>query len=185
VVIEIDNGLFKIITNENLNLKDAQIESNLVEPINDKLNKFIWHNRFLHYDINNLKNKLKDIKVSLRPWKDWNVSKISILPNKVNNLRSNSRGDLIYSDLLEFNKGNKGVEGINGENYSVIFVDDFSRKIWIHNIKSKRDVGSIVTKFFNYLKTHFDLNIKYFKTDGAPEYSTPLLNKVEYQNIQY
>jgi len=177
--IEIDNGLFKIISNnENLNLKNTQIESNLVEPINDKLNKIIWHNRFLHYDINNLKNKLKDINISLRPCKDCNASKVSILPNKANNLRSTSRGDLIYSDLLEFNKGSKGVEGVNGENYSVIFVDDFSRKIWIHNIKSKRDVGNIVIKFFNYLKTHFDLNIKYFKTDGAPEYSTPLLNEL-------
>jgi len=142
------------------------------------LKKFIWHNRFLHYDIKYLQNKIKNINVSLKTCKDCNESKINKLPNKASNLRAKSRGDLIYSDLLEFNKGNKGIEGVNGENYSIIFVDDFSRKIWIYNIVSKREVGNIVTKFFNYLKNHFDLDIKYFKTDGAPEYSTPLLNEL-------
>ena len=57
-------------------------------------------------------------------------------------------------------------------------MDDFSRKLWIHNITSKREVGNAVIKFFNYLKTHFDINIKYFKTDCAAEYSTPLLNEL-------
>jgi len=182
--IEIDNGLFKVISNNKVNKrKEAnpyliQIENNLVEPINDKLKRIIWHNRFLHYDISNLQNVLKDIKVSLRSCKDCNVSKISNSPNKTNNHRSKSRGDIMYSDVLEFNKGGKGTEGVNGENYSIIFVDDFSRKVWIYNMESKRDVGNIVTKFFNYLKTHFDVNVKYFKTDGAPEYSTPLLNEL-------
>jgi len=184
-IIEIDNGLFKILTNSNDNNKIVSknknkkiIENYLVEPANDKLKKFIWHNRFLHYDIKYLQDKIKNINVSLKTCKDCNVSKINKLPNKTSNLRAKSRGDLIYSDLLEFNKGNKGIEGVNGENYSIIFVDDFSRKIWIYNIVSKREVGNIVTKFFNYLKNHFDLDIKYFKTDGAPEYSTPLLNEL-------
>ena len=43
---------------------------------------------------------------------------------------------------------------------------------------SKREVGNIVTKFFNYMKNHFDLDIKYFITNGAPEYSAPLLNEI-------
>ena len=42
----------------------------------------------------------------------------------------------------------------------------------------KKDVGNIVIKFFNYLKDHFDIDIKYFKTDGAPKYSTLLLNEL-------
>ena len=178
-IVEIDNGLFKILTNvNNNNESETTIESNLVEPTNDKIKNIIWHNRFLHYDIKQLQNELKDIKVTLKTCKDCNASKLAKLPNKTNNLRSESRGYLIYSNLLEFNKGKKGVEGVNGENYSIIFVDDFSRKIWIHNIIYKKDVGNIVVKFFNYLKNHFDIDIKYFKTDGAPEYSTPLLNEL-------
>ena len=177
--VEIDNGLFKILTNVNNNQENiTTIESNLVEPADERIKNIIWHNRFLHYDIKHLQNQLKDIKVTLRTCKDCNASKISKLPNKTNNLRSKSRGDLIYSDILEFNKGKKGMEGVNGENYSIIFVDDFSRKVWIHNIISKKDVGNTVVKFFNYLKNHFDIDIKYFKTDGAPEYSTPLLNEL-------
>jgi len=39
-------------------------------------------------------------------------------------------------------------------------------------------MGNVVIKFFNYLKTHFDINIKYFKTDCAPEYSTQLVNEL-------
>jgi len=118
--IEIDNGLFKITTKNENPQNDNIIESNLVEPVNDKLNKIIWHNRFLHYDANNLIKGKKNIKLSLKTCKDCNKSKITKLPNRASNLRSKSRGDLIYSDLLEFNKGRKGVEGINGENYSVI-----------------------------------------------------------------
>jgi len=121
---------------------------------------------------------LKNIKLTLKTCKDCNISKINKLPNKASNLKAKSRGDLKYSDVLVFNKGKKGVEGVNGENYSVIFVDDFSRKLWIYNITSKREVGNAVIKIFNYLKTHFDINIKYFKTDCAPEYSTPLVNEL-------
>ena len=127
--IEINKGLFKIVTKNEPNAKNNNlIENYLVESTNEKVNKIIWHNRFLHYDTNQLINKLKNIKLSLKTCKDCNISKIAKLPNKASNPKAKSRGDLIYSDVLEFNKGKKGVEGVNGENYSVIFVDDFSRK---------------------------------------------------------
>jgi len=106
--IEINKGLFKIVTKNEPNAKNNNlIENYLVESTNEKVNKIIWHNRFLHYDANQLINKLKNIKLSLKTCKDCNVSKIAKLPNKASNLKAKSRGDLIYSDVLEFNKGNK------------------------------------------------------------------------------
>ena len=86
--IEIDNGLFKITTKNENPHNDNIIESSLVEPVNDKLNKIIWHNRFLHYDANNLIKGLKNIKLSLKTCKDCNKSKITKLPNRASNLRS-------------------------------------------------------------------------------------------------
>ena len=63
-IIEIDNGLFKFLTNSNdknkivsKNKNKKIFENYLVEPANDKLKKFIWHKRFLHYDIKYLQNK--------------------------------------------------------------------------------------------------------------------------------
>jgi len=81
-IVEIDNGLFKILTNvNNNNESETTIESNLVEPANDKIKNIIWHNRFLHYDIKQLQNELKDIKVTLKTCKDCNASKLAKLPN--------------------------------------------------------------------------------------------------------
>jgi len=58
--IEINKGLFKIVTKNEPNAKNNNlIENYLVESTNEKVNKIIWHNRFLHYDANQLINKLK------------------------------------------------------------------------------------------------------------------------------
>ena len=53
--IEINKGLFKIVTKNEPNAKNNNlIENYLVESTNEKVNKIIWHNRFLHYDDNQL-----------------------------------------------------------------------------------------------------------------------------------
>jgi len=72
--------------------------------------------------------------------------KIAKLPNKRSKFRSEKQGDLMYSD--------KGLESANGENYLVIFVETFPRKISIYNVKrKKKGIRDVATNFLNYLKS--------------------------------
>jgi len=48
----------------------------------------------------------------------------------------------------------KGLESANGENYLVIFVETFPRKISIYNVKrKKKGIRDVATNFLNYLKS--------------------------------
>lgn len=129
IKIKENNGLYVINENNFNKTNDNKTYTNFVESCNSKLTNMIWHNRFLHYDIGNLKEKIGKIDINIKPCKDCNISKITNPPHKQSITKVNAPGDLIYSDILEINKRSIGIDGLNGEKYAIIFVDGFSRKI--------------------------------------------------------
>lgn len=54
---------------------------------------------------------------------------------------------------------------INGFCYYIIFIDDFSRFIWLFPIKAKFDILSTFLYFKCHVKNHFNHKIKFIQLD--------------------
>jgi transposase InsO family protein len=52
-----------------------------------------------------------------------------------------------------------------GHKYYIIFIDDFSRHIWIYFMKHHNEALSIYKNFSTIIRTHFDTSIRVFHAD--------------------
>ena len=50
-------------------------------------------------------------------------------------------------------------------------VDDATRATWVYLMKTKSDVQSLVTSFYNMVVTPFNVKIKQIRTDNALEFN--------------
>ena len=48
-------------------------------------------------------------------------------------------------------------------------MDDFSLFIWVYLLRSKFDVISIFPDFYKLIQTQFGVDIKFVRSDNAPE----------------
>ena len=74
--------------------------------------------------------------------------------------------ECIHSDVW----GPCPVESLTGCRYFVIFVDDYSRTMWLHLLKSKAEVPQILIHFCNMISNQFGKKIKRFRTDNGTEF---------------
>ena len=58
-------------------------------------------------------------------------------------IRSKRKLEVIYSDVC----GPFEVKSLGGNNYFVLFIDEFTRKMWIYLIKHQSEVLNIFKKF--------------------------------------
>ncbi|KAK4390000.1 Retrovirus-related Pol polyprotein from transposon TNT 1-94 [Sesamum angolense] len=80
--------------------------------------------------------------------------------------RSSSPFTLVHSDIW----GPCRFESINGFRYFITFVDDYSRMTWVYLLKDRSQVPTIITSFYNEIKTQFSVNIRILRTDNALEF---------------
>lgn len=61
---------------------------------------------------------------------------------------------------------------INGNRYFVLFIDDFTKFVWIYFIQHKSQVLQTFINFCTMVKTQFGCDIKSFQSDWGGEYIT-------------
>ncbi|KAE8698382.1 putative ribonuclease H protein [Hibiscus syriacus] len=85
--------------------------------------------------------------------------------------KSNSRGknvlELVHSDIWQ-----ALVISLGGAKYFVSFIDDYSRRCWVHPIKKKSEVFSTFKNFKARVKLDSGNKIKCFRTDNGGEYTS-------------
>ena len=69
--------------------------------------------------------------------------------------------DLVYSNVW----GPSHILSMNGYRYYLIFVDDFTRFIWIFPLKTKSECLKLFVQFNAFVKRQFNLKIKCLQTD--------------------
>ena len=58
---------------------------------------------------------------------------------------------------------------VEGFRYFLTIIDDCSRATWIYLLRNKPDVKEIIPRFFALIHTQFEVQIKAFRSDNAPE----------------
>ena len=66
---------------------------------------------------------------------------------------------------------------IGGNKYFVLFVDEFSRKLWIYVIRRKDEVFKIFKRFKILVENQSEKRIKVLRTDGGGEYTSKMFEK--------
>ena len=62
------------------------------------------------------------------------------------------------------------VESLTGCRYFVIFVDDYSRTMWLYLLKSKAEVPQIIIHFCKMISNQFGNKVKRFQIDNGTEF---------------
>jgi hypothetical protein len=88
------------------------------------------------------------------------------LPFSDHNLKSTRPLELIYSDVW----GPAPIRSLDGFLYYVIFVDHFTKYVWLYPIKFKSDVHSIFIQFKSIVEKYFNLPIITLFSDNGGEF---------------
>ena len=130
----------------------------------------LWHYRLGHPSFTklNVLHELLDITHLSNTKLHCNVcplAKQRCLPFVSSNNMSPLPFDLIHCDVW----GPFHVPTVEGFRYFLTIVDDCSRATWVYLLRNKSDVKEIIPKFFALVHTQFEVQIKAFRSDNAPE----------------
>ena len=67
---------------------------------------------------------------------------------------------------------------LSGYVYYVYFIDDFSRKTWIHLLKSKDEVFGKFKEFKTLIENHTEKKIKTFRSENGREFTSDELKEL-------
>ena len=62
------------------------------------------------------------------------------------------------------------IDSLTGCRYFVIFVDDYSRTMWLHLLKSKTEVPQVTVQICKLISNQFGKTMKRFRTDNGTEF---------------
>ncbi|KAH9722810.1 hypothetical protein KPL70_006849 [Citrus sinensis] len=89
--------------------------------------------------------------------------------------------EYIHSDVW----GPTKTASIGGSHYFVIFVDDFSRRVWVYTMRAKDKVLEIFVKWKKLVETQTGRKIKVLRSDNGGEYtSDPFLQVCQNEGIK-
>ena len=63
--------------------------------------------------------------------------------------------------------GSARVPFVSDFRYYLVLIDDHSRVSWVHLLKDRRSVATVLESFFESIKTQSDETIKDFRSDNA------------------
>lgn len=192
-LIENFNGTLLMRAKRVGNLFVFQVEREKLLNLNTKNLSFSqWHERFGHLnaksltfllknnmvegvDINNLVTDTLKCETCLK-------GKMTTIPfPKCSAHRSSKVLELIHSDIC----GPFRINSIGGARYFVLFIDDFSRKMFVYFLKQKSEVFQAFKRFKSAVELETSQKIKSIRTDNGCEYlSREFSNFLEEAGIQ-
>lgn len=142
-----------------------------------------WHERYGHLNVRSLINLSRSEMVRGLILKNYpnNIDcetcikgKICSLPFGQNNsIKSSAVLELVHSDIC----GPMRTTSLGGFKYFALFIDDFSRKIFVHFLKKKSDIFEVFKTFKNRVERETGNQIKVLRTDNGCEYVSGEFNK--------
>lgn len=139
----------------------------------------MWHRRLGHIGFENLK-KLRNGFVdgvdftlqNYEPCENCLKGKHSRNPFQHNGTRASELLEMVHSDLC----GPMKILSNGGARYILVFVDDYSRKVFVYFIKFKSEVKNKFVDFKCFVENQTGRKIKILRTDNGTEYCNNELN---------
>ena len=95
----------------------------------------------------------------------YNINKSHKLPFTKSSITSSSPINVIFSDVWT-----SPVSSFDGFNYYVIFVDNYTKYIWLYPLRRKSDVHYTFVAFKQLVENYFTTTIKTLYTDNGDEF---------------
>lgn len=134
----------------------------------------IWHRRLGHVNSNYL-NKMQDAVEGLTLDRKTDITKSSCvvccegkqsrLPFPNNNNRSNELIHTIHTDIC-----GPFSPSLGGSRYYILFVDDYSRMVYVYFIKQKSEAFACFQKYKAMVENQLNRKIKILRSDNGKEY---------------
>ena len=125
-----------------------------------------WHKRLGHPSDKILNHVLDFSNSNCINCDICKLAKQTRLPFSLSSSRSEASFDLVHSDVW----GPTPINSYNGFKYFVIFIDDFSRAIWLYLLKSKDEVFYCFQEFLCLIENQFNSKLKIFRSDNGTEF---------------
>ncbi|KAE8677858.1 cytochrome P450 71A9-like [Hibiscus syriacus] len=184
--IETRKGIMKVFRGALVVLKGEKIAANLYMLKGETLveaeasvvscssdSAMLWHQKLGHMSEQGMKVFMEQkllpglTKVSLPLCEHCITSKQHRLKFNTSNSRGKSVLELVHSDVWQ-----APVTSLGGAKYFVSFIDDYSRRCWVHPIKKKSDVFSTFKNFKARVELDSGNKIKCFRIDNGGEYTS-------------
>ena len=133
---------------------------------------YLWHRRLGHPNSCSLKTVSNNFSLPYCNSNNFNFfnscccNKIHRLPFSTNTLQSFRPLQTLYNYLW----GPYPVLSVDKKLYYVIFVDQYTKYIWLYTLKNKNKVHEIFKNFQPLIERHFQTKIHSFYTDGGGEF---------------
>jgi len=168
------NGIFKLDVNEGLPECFEKNEGNQMSLISSGNSFELWHRRLGHINpvyLNKMKNG--DV-IGLEHLGQFTNKTCTVclegkqtrLPFNTSENDSSEILELVHSDLC----GPIEVESLAGSKYILVFVDDFSKKVFVYFLKNKDKVKDYFVIFKTFAENQTGRKIKTLRSDNGGEY---------------
>jgi hypothetical protein len=152
------------------------LERNDEAFVHDEFNpNELWDRRYAHLNYQALPFLSKMVEGILKLqsthegiFKECSLGKNVKKPFPRSNNRSKEILNLIHLDVC----GLMPVKSLGGSLYYVIFIDDYSRNIWLYLLKTKDEVFSKFQEFKEEIENLKSKKIKTLRTDNGGEYTS-------------
>ncbi|GJT38700.1 retrovirus-related pol polyprotein from transposon TNT 1-94 [Tanacetum coccineum] len=143
----------------------------------------LWHQRLSHLNFDTINDlarndlviglpNLKYHKEYLCPTcKQGKRKKASHPPKPI--LNSKQRLHLLHMDLC----GPMRVESINGKQYILVIVDDYSRYTWVYFLRSKDEAPDVIKTFLKKIQVLLQASVIIVRTDNGTEFKNQVLKE--------
>ncbi|PNY00673.1 retrovirus-related Pol polyprotein from transposon TNT 1-94 [Trifolium pratense] len=130
----------------------------------------LWHQRLGHPSSPPLLHALKTSNISFTGSSEKCIhclsNKSHKLPFSKSSISSNNPLEIVYSDVW----GPAPVYSIDDFRYYVIFIDHYSKYVWLYPMKFKSDVALLFPIFKNLVEKQFKTKIKTLYSDNGGEF---------------
>nr|GEW52359.1 retrovirus-related Pol polyprotein from transposon TNT 1-94 [Tanacetum cinerariifolium] len=124
---------------------------------------WLWHQRLFHLNFDTINELAKNDLVNGLP-KNSNIIKNIFFPHRLH---------LLHMDLC----GPMRVESINGKQYVLVIVDDYSRYTWVHFLISKDEAPEVIKTFLKKIQVVIQAPFIIVRTDNGTEFKNQMLKE--------
>lgn len=125
----------------------------------------LWHRRLGHPNSSILSKLFRTSSFNKVSCTACRLGKHTKLSFSHSHVRASAPFALIHSDVWS-----SPVSSFSGYRYYVVFMDDYSRYVWLYPLKRKSEVYNYFVSFVAFVKTQFGVLIKCLQCDGGGEY---------------